>query len=81
MSYRYPNVKLLWASTREVDNIRQAEQSGLDVITVPPTILQKWLSRRDMTPADVALDTVRGFEDDIQALGFSILDDVADPVK
>jgi len=34
-----------------------------------------------MTPADVALDTVRGFEEDIQALGFSILDDVADPVK
>lgn len=81
MSYRYPNVKLLWASTREVDNIRQAEQSGLDIITVPPTILQKWLSRRDMTPADVALDTVRSFEEDIQALGFSILDDVADPVK
>jgi transaldolase len=69
---------LLWASTREVDNIRQAQQAGIDIITVPPAILQKWLARREFTPEDVALDTVRGFDQDISTLGFSILDEVAE---
>lgn len=76
MAFRYPNVQLLWASTREVDNIRQAEQLGLDIITVPPAILNKWVTRRDLTPVDVALDTVRGFAQDIESLGYSILDEV-----
>ena len=78
MSHLHPNVDLLWASTREVDNIRQAQQAGIDIITVPPAILQKWLARREFTPEDVALDTVRGFDQDISTLGFSILDEVAE---
>lgn len=76
MAHLHPQVKLLWASTREVDNIRQAAQAGIDIITVPPAILKKWQARRQLTPAEVALDTVQGFERDIKALGFSILDDV-----
>ena len=78
MSHLHPNVDLLWASTREVDNIRQAQQAGIDIITVPPAILQKWLARREFTPEDVALDTVRGFDQDISTLGFSILEEVAE---
>lgn len=73
MAFRYPNVQLLWASTREVDNIRQAQQLGLDIITVPPTILTKWYERRDLSAADVALDTVRGFAADIAQLGYQVL--------
>lgn len=74
----YDQVRLLWASTREVDNIRQAAQAGIDIITVPPAILNKWLSHRDQSPANVALETVRGFERDINTLGFTILDDLTD---
>lgn len=76
MAQQHTNVQTLWASTREVDNIRQARSAGVNIITVPPVILQKWLDRRSLTPEEVALDTVRGFDRDIKSLGFSILDDV-----
>jgi len=36
-----PNTKLLWASSREIFNIRQAEDSGCDIITVTPELLSK----------------------------------------
>ena len=71
----FDNVETLWASTREVYNITQAEQLGVDIITVPPVILQKYNERRSFTPDDVALDTVHGFDKDIKTLGFSIFDD------
>ncbi len=71
----YPNVETLWAATREVYNIYQAEKAGIDIITVPPKILAKYNARRSFTPADVALDTVKGFDNDIKSLGFSILDE------
>lgn len=71
----FDNVETLWASTREVYNITQAEQLGVDIITVPPVILEKYNQRREFTPDDVALDTVHGFDRDIKTLGFSILDD------
>ncbi|WP_251548023.1 transaldolase family protein [Limosilactobacillus caecicola] len=70
----FDNVETLWASTREVYNITQAAQLGVDIITVPPVILQKYNERRSFTPDDVALDTVQGFDRDIKSLGFSILD-------
>jgi len=37
----YPNVQVLWASTREVYNIVQADQAGAHIITVTPDILTK----------------------------------------
>lgn len=73
----YPNVETLWASTREVFNIMQAEKAGVDIITVPPKILTKLNARRNFTPEAVALDTVEGFDRDIQSLGFNILDEAA----
>lgn len=71
----FDNVETLWASTREVYNIIQAQQLGIDIITVPPVILQKLNDRRKLTADDVALDTVHGFDQDIKTLGFSILDE------
>ncbi|UAK16395.1 transaldolase [Sporolactobacillus terrae] len=63
---------LLWASTREVINVFQAQELGCDIITVPPSILKK-LSKIGKSQLDVSLDTVRGFARDIQSLGYSIL--------
>lgn len=37
-----PKVELLWASTREVYNITQAESIGVDIITVPNDIIYKY---------------------------------------
>ncbi|WP_251953023.1 transaldolase [Levilactobacillus brevis] len=64
-------VELLWASTREVFNIVQADQTGCDIITVPPKILAK-LQKFCTDAETVSLDTVKTFDQDIAALGFSI---------
>ncbi|AKP65705.1 transaldolase [Levilactobacillus koreensis] len=66
-----PNVELLWASTREVFNIVQADQTGCDIITVPPKILGK-LSKFDTPALQVSVDTVKTFDHDIAELGFTI---------
>ncbi|MBO0481069.1 transaldolase [Candidatus Enterococcus courvalinii] len=66
--------KLLWASSREVYNIVQAEQLGVDIITVTPAILSK-LSMYHMDLNELSLETVKMFNRDIQTLGFTILDE------
>ncbi|MFM1563812.1 transaldolase [Helcococcus ovis] len=66
------NIYLLWASTREVYNIIQAEQLGCDIITVPNNILEKHNSP-EKTLNELSLDTVKGFIKDINDLGYSIL--------
>ena len=67
-----PAAEVLWASTRELLNIYQAESVGCQIITVPNAILAK----RGNVGKDLfgySLDTVRGFARDIDALGFHIL--------
>jgi len=66
------NAKLLWASSREVLNIIQADQLGVDIITVTSPILNK-LDMLGMDAKELSLDTVIGFNKDIKDLGFSIL--------
>lgn len=66
-------IKLLWASTREVLNIVQAQDLGVDIITVPPALLNK-LSMYHKDLNILSLETVQAFNKDIKALGFTILD-------
>ena len=63
--------ELLWASTREVYNIVQADEIGADIITVPPSIISK-LSGMGKDLFEVSLDTVKTFAKDISASGLSI---------
>lgn len=64
-------VMSLWASTRELYNIFQAESCGVDVITVTNDILKKLaLVGKDL--AELSLDTVRMFRDDALKLGYSL---------
>jgi len=65
------HVELLWASTREVFNVVQAEQTGCDIITVPPKILAK-LGKFGTPAVQVSVDTVKTFDADIASLGFTI---------
>lgn len=67
------NVELLWASTREVFNIFEAERLGVDIITVPNDIINKY-KKVGKTPEQLSLDTVVTFAKDIQELGYSIID-------
>lgn len=65
------NIELLWASTREVYNIVQAEQAGCHIITVPPDIIKKMSGfNRDLH--DLSLDTVKTFKADSEAAGFKL---------
>ena len=38
---KYKNVEILWASVREPYNFLQAKQLGCQIITVPPSIIEK----------------------------------------
>jgi transaldolase len=64
--------QLLWASTREVRNVYEAEQMGVDIITVPPAILKK-LNNVGAKALEISLDTVKGFERDIKISGLHVL--------
>ena len=63
------NVESLWASTRELYNIFQADSCGADIITVTNDILKKLpLIGKDL--AELSLDTVKMFRDDALKLGY-----------
>ncbi len=65
------NIELLWASTREVYNIIQAEQAGCHIITVPPDIIKK-LNGINKDPYQLSLETVKTFKADAAAAGFKL---------
>lgn len=67
-----PNLELLWASSREVLNILQAEQCGCDIITVTPDLLKK-LQMLGMDLDELSLDTVKMFFNDASSAGYKIL--------
>jgi transaldolase len=64
-------VELLWASTREVYNIVQAEEAGCHIITAPADIIKK-MSGFGKEPLAMSLDTVRTFKSDSEAAGFKL---------
>ena len=65
------DVELLWASTREVLNIVQAEIAGCHIITVPPDIIKK-MSMFSKDLGQLSLETVRMFKADAEAAGFKL---------
>lgn len=65
------DVELLWASTREVYNIVQAEEAGCHIITAPADIIKK-MSGFGKDPAALSLDTIRTFKSDSEAAGFQL---------
>lgn len=64
-------IELLWASTREVFNIVQAELCGCDIITVPADMIKK-LPMFNTPLEQVSLDTVKTFKKDSEAAGFKL---------
>lgn len=66
------DTKLLWASCREVLNIKQAADLGVDIITVTTPVLNK-LSMVGEDLQKLSLETVKGFNTDVKDLGFSIV--------
>ena len=61
------NVKLLWASAREIYNYRQAEDGYCDIITLSPELIAK-LDGFGRDLAEYSLETVRQFSRDSQGI-------------
>ena len=65
------NIEILWASTRELINIFQANQINCQIITVPHDILKK-ISLIGKNLDDLSLETVQMFLNDATKAGFKI---------
>ena len=65
------NIELLWASSREVLNVVQADQSGCHIITATNDIIKK-LSMWHKDLELLSLETVRQFKSDAGSAGFSL---------
>jgi transaldolase len=65
------NAELLWASTRELLNLVQAESCGCHIITITNDILKKVpMLGKDLK--ELSLDTVKMFYNDAQGAGYKI---------
>lgn len=66
-----PNAELLWASSRELLNIFQADSCGCRIITVTNDILKK-LAMIGKDLKELSLDTVKMFYNDALSAGYNI---------
>ena len=71
ISKSYKNVEILWASTREPYNYLQAKQLGCNIITVPPSIIEK-IEKFGKTFQKLTTDTVKGFLTDSKKSKFKL---------
>ena len=67
-----PKAELLWASTREVLNIFQAQESGCAIITIPHDILAKAAKMFGQDLTELSLDTVKMFAKDALDCGYKL---------
>ena len=63
--------EVLWASTREIYNLYQAQKLKCDIITIPPDLLKK-IEMKDMNLEQLSLDTVNMFYKDALETGYEI---------
>jgi transaldolase len=66
-----PKAEVLWASTREVFNIVEADRIGCHIITAPEGVIKK-LSGFGTSAEELAIEAVKAFDRDAQAAGYSI---------
>jgi transaldolase len=66
-----PNLRVLWASPREVLNLYQAEACGCHIIAITPDLLKK-LSLRDKDLLEFSRETVQMFYDDACRAGYTL---------
>ena len=66
------NVEIIWASTREVFNIVEADRMACHIITAPADVLKKLPALGSRNPAELSLDAVKAFRDDALAAGLTL---------
>jgi transaldolase len=67
-----PNVEIIWASTREVFNVVEADAMGCHIITAPADVLRKLPALGTMNATELSLSAVKAFRDDALAVGLSL---------
>ena len=68
---RFKNVEILWASVREPYNFLQAKQIGVQIITVPPLIIEK-IEKFGKKFNQLTIETVKAFLVDSKKSKFKI---------
>ena len=66
------NVEIIWASTREVFNVVEADDIDCHIITAPADVLKKLPGLGKMTDADLSLAAVKSFRADAIAAGLRL---------
>ncbi len=66
-----PQIKLIWASAREILNVVQADQCGCDIITIGSDLFKK-IPLLGTDPLEMSINTVRMFALDFQSAGYKI---------
>ncbi len=71
LAKKFKNVKILWASTREPYNYLQAKNLGCQIITAPPSIIEK-IENFGKSFEKLTTDTVKGFLIDTKKSKFNL---------
>jgi transaldolase len=66
------NVEIIWASTREVFNVVEADAMGCHIITAPADILKKLPALGTQSGAELSLGAVKAFREDALAAGLTL---------
>src|SRR4029079_14605542 len=66
------NIEIIWASTREVFNVVEADEMGCHIITAPADILKKLPGLGKKTGAEISLDAVKAFREDALSAGLQL---------
>jgi transaldolase len=66
------NVEIIWASTREVFNVVEADAMGCHIITAPADELKKLPALGTKSAAELSLGAVKSFRDDAVAAGLRL---------
>jgi transaldolase len=66
------NIEIIWASTREVFNVVEADAMGCHIITAPADVLKKLPALGTKSGAEISLDAVKAFRSDAIAAGLQL---------
>jgi len=66
------DVEIIWASTREVFNVVEADAMGCHIITAPADVLKKLPALGTKSGGEISLDAVKAFRSDAIAAGLQL---------
>lgn len=66
------NVEIIWASTREVYNVIEADKMGCHIITAPADVLKKLPTLGTKTPEELSVGAIQAFREDALAVGLKL---------